>query len=75
MAADPVTAIANAIAEFSKAFGTYMATRRVRHMKAAIDAAERYIFVNERLGENADLTDEKQKKLLTKFRKRFFCFN
>ena len=72
---DPVTAIANAVAEFSKAFGTYMATREVRHLKAALDAAERYIFVNERMGENEELTDVQQKKLLAKFRKRFFKFN
>ena len=72
---DPVTAIANAVAEFSKAFGTYMATREVRHLKAALDAAERYIFVNEKTGENAELTDEQQEKLLAKLRRRFFKFN
>lgn len=75
MAIDPVTAIASAVAEFSKAFGTYMASREVRHMRAAIDAAERYIFVNERTGENETLTDKQQAKLLAKFRKRFFKFN
>jgi len=75
MPADPITAVATAIAEVSKTIGRIMATKRIRHMKAAIDAAERYIFVNERMGENAKLSDDEQKKLLQKFRKRFFKFN
>ena len=75
MANDPVTAIANTLAEISKSFGTYMATRRVRHMKAAIDAGERYINVNEGYGENSELTLEQKKKLLSKFRKRFLKYN
>ena len=75
MANDPVRAIANALAEISKSFGTYMATRRVRHMKAAIDAGERYINVNEGYGENSELTLEQKKKLLSKFRKRFLKYN
>lgn len=75
MALDPVTAIANAIAEFSKAMGQVMATREVRHMKAAIDAAERYIDINEGFGENADLDPEEKARLLKKLRNRFKKFN
>ena len=75
MAVNPVTAIANAIAECSKAFGTYMATKRVRHLKASNDAGERYIHINEGFGENANLSIEAKQKLLKKFRRRFFKYN
>ena len=75
MAADPVTAIANAVAEGSKLFHKMLATRKIRHLKAAIDAGERYIHVNEGFGENENLSEEQKAKLLTKFRKRFFKYN
>ncbi len=75
MASDPITAIASAIAEASKAFGTYMATKRVRHLKAALDAGERYIHVNEGFGENKDIKPKAKAKLLKKFRARFFKYN
>lgn len=75
MAGDPVTAIANAIAEGSKLFHKMLATRKVRHLKAAIDAGERYIHVNEGFGENSNLTVEAKAKLLKKFRARFFKYN
>lgn len=75
MATDPVTAIANAIAEGSKLFYSMLATRKIRHMKAAIDAGERYIHVNEDFGDNADLSEEQKHKLLTKLRRRFFRYN
>lgn len=70
-----ITAIANAIAEVSKVIGHRMADRRVRHLKAAVDAAERYIFVNEGMGENKNLDDDERNKLLRRFRKRFFKYN
>ena len=75
MVKDPITAIAQAIAEVSKTIGHRMATKRVRHMKAAIDAAERYIDINEGFGDNADLSQEDRSRLLRKFRRRFKKFN
>ena len=73
---DPVSSIASAIAEFSKAMGIWMASRERRYLRAAIDAAERYIHVNEGIGdENKDLSDAHRAKLLKKFRNRFFKFN
>lgn len=75
MAADPITAIANAIAEGSKLFYKLLATKRIRHMKAALDAAERYIHVNEGFGDNEKLEDKERDALLRKFRRRFFKFN
>jgi hypothetical protein len=75
MAMDIVTAISNAVAEVSKTIGNVLATREVRHMRAAIDAAERYIDVNEGFGDNKDLTREEKLKLLSKLRKRFKKYN
>jgi hypothetical protein len=72
---DPVTAISNAISEVAKVIGNMLATRTVRHMKVAIDAAERYIDVNERYGDNANLSEEDRMRLLSKFRKRFKKFH
>jgi len=75
MSINPVTAIATAIAECSKAFGTHMATRKVRLMKAALDAGENYIHVQEGFGDYKDITQARKDKLLRKFRIRFFKFN
>lgn len=75
MAIDPFTAFAGAAEQIAKTIGTIIATRRVRHMKAAIDAAERYIDINEKFGDNANLSAEDRLKLLRKFRKRFKKFN
>lgn len=75
MALDPISAIAGAIGEASKVVGIWLASQERRHMKAAIDAAERYIFVNEKSGENAKLTDKEQEVLLKKLREQFFKFN
>ena len=47
----------------------------MKYMKAAIDAAERYIDVNEGFGENETIPEDEKKKLLSKFRKRFKKFN
>ena len=75
MAGDPVTAIASAIDGISRMIANILATREIRHMKAAIDAAERYIDVNEGFGDNADLSEKDKLNLLRKFRKRFKTFN
>jgi hypothetical protein len=70
-----IGSIANALAEASKVVGAWLASRQRRRMRAAIDAAERYIFVSERAGEYAELSDEKRARYLKHFRKRFFRFN
>ena len=75
MTSDPITAIAKAISSIADLTAKYLATREVRHMKAAIDAAERYIHINEGLGENSTLDEEEKKRLLDKLSKRFFKFN
>ena len=75
MAVNTITALANMIDGISRLIANILATREIRHMKAAIDAAERYIDVNEGFGDNKDLSEEDKQKLLRKFRKRFKKFN
>lgn len=67
--------IAVAIAEITKVIGQWMKSSERRRMQAALDSAERYIFVNEGEGEYSNITEEYKKKLLIHFRKRFFSFN
>ena len=67
--------IAQAIAEVAKVVGQWMNSSGRRRIMAALEAAERYIFVNEKEGEYSDISEEKQKKYLAHFRKRFFHYN
>lgn len=67
--------IAQAIAEVAKVVGEWMKSSERRRMQAAMDSAEKYIFVNEKGGEFASISDERKKELLLHFRKRFFAFN
>ena len=75
MSINPVSAVATAISEVAKTIGTILATKRIRHLKAALDAAERYIMINEGLGDNKKLSKDRKKKLLAKMLKRFMRFN
>lgn len=75
MSADPITAIANAVSNITEMIAKLLATKEVRHMKAALDAAERYIHVNEGFGENKEIEEEEKAKLLKKLRTRFFKYN
>lgn len=67
--------IAGAIKEAAKVFYQWRAGAERRRMRAALDSAERYIFVSEKNGEYKDITKERQEKLLKHFRKRFFAYN
>ena len=67
--------IAQAIAEVSKVIGEWMKSSERRRMKVALDSAEKYIFVNEKQGEYAGITDDRKSQLLSHFRKRFFASN
>jgi len=71
----PVGPIAQAVAEIAKVVGQWMASADRRKLEAAKDAAEKYIFVNEKSGEFAGISEEKQKDLLSHYRKRFFAYN
>ena len=67
--------IAQAIAEVAKVIGNWQVSSERRRMKIALDSAERYIFVNNKEGEYAGITDERKSQLLLHFRKRFFAYN
>jgi hypothetical protein len=67
--------IAQAVAEVAKVIGQWMASADRRKLEAAKDAAEKYIFVNEKAGEFAKIGEEEKKNLLLHFRKRFFSYN
>jgi len=72
---NPAAPIAEAIAAGFKLLKTVLDTKQVRHMKAAIEAAEKYIQVNEKSGAFSTIDEKKQKKLLRHFSKRFFKYN
>lgn len=74
MPVEPVTAIANAIAEASKVIGIWMASADRRKMQAAIDAGEKYIQVNED-EEYDSMPPAKRQALLAYWKKRFYKFN
>ena len=72
MAAIPlIEAILKAVTEGSKVYHTWLKGRDKRRDEAAIDAAESYIFANEKDG----LTGKKKAALLLHYRKRFFKYN
>jgi len=75
MPAPVVGPIATAIAEVAKVVGKWMNSADRRRLEASKEAAEKYIFVNEKIGEFKDLTDARQVKLLAHYRKRFFSVN
>lgn len=75
MSLEPITAIANAIAECSKVIGQWLASADRRKLEASKDAGEKYIFVSEKSGEFKDITEAKQKELLLYYRRKFFQYN
>ena len=74
--ANPTAPIAQAIAEGFKLLKTVMDTAQYRRARAAIEAAEKYIQVNENEGEfDYDMTQEKKEARLKHYKKRFFHYN
>jgi hypothetical protein len=70
-----IKAIAEVIKEGIQYLTLLQKTRPQRRMKAAIEAAEKYIFVNDRIGEYKNIDKERQEQLLTHYSKRFFHYN
>ncbi len=68
---DLATAIVTAVREAATAYYKWLEGRDARRMQAAINAAEDYIFTNE----EDSWTDKERKKLLKKFKNRFFKYN
>jgi hypothetical protein len=50
-------------------------TSDIRKAKAAIEAAEKYIQVNEKSGEFKNINDNEKNKLLRHYSRRFFHYN
>ena len=74
MASD-VGLIAQAVAEIAKIVGNWQVSRDRNRLMYQIEAAQNYVFVNNKEGEYKDISDDKQKKLLLHFRKRVFDSN
>lgn len=66
-----ITAIAQAIKAGAEVYNTWLVSRDKRHMQAAIEAGEKYIFTNE----DQSLTDTRRATLLSHYKKRFFHYN
>lgn len=71
----PVTEVAKVISEGIKYCNLLLKTSYVRKLRAAVEAAEKYIQVNERSGEFKDIEKVKQIKYLRHFAKRFWKYN
>ncbi len=67
--------VAKAIAEVAKVVGNWQVSRERRRLKVGLEAAEKYIFVNEQGGEFKDISVDRKWKLLAHYRKRFFAHN
>ncbi len=67
--------VAKAIAEVAKVVGNWQVSRERRRLKEGLEAAEKYIFVNEKEGEYGKIDTDRQWKLLRHYRKRFFAHN
>lgn len=63
--------IAKAIAEIAKVIGNWQVSADRRKMQAAIEAGEKYIQSNE----DTTIPEDRRKKLLLHYKKRFFKFN
>ena len=66
-----VSAVAYAIAEAAKLWQQWLISADKRHMKAAIEAGEKYIQTNE----NGSIDGKRKAKLLAHYKKRFFKYN
>ena len=66
-----VDAVATAISEGFKLIANILSGSDKRRIRKLIDAGEQYILANE----NPSLHQEDRRKLLDKYRKRFFKYN
>ena len=70
-----IKVIAQAITAGAKLWNTWLKSRDKRRMESAIEAAQKYIFVNQRVGEYKDISVSRQAQLLRHFSKRFFHYD
>lgn len=69
---DLITAISEAVKEVTGLIRELVSGAEVRRLKYRCEAAESYVFVDEKTGEYKDINDKKQKELKQHFRKRIF---
>lgn len=72
MSVTAVSEIAAAIKEGFKVLGQYLSGKELARLKYQLEAAQSYIFVNERSGEYKDVKPARAEELLAHFRKRVF---
>jgi len=63
---------AKAVAEVAKVVGNWQVSKERNRLMYRIEAATKYVFVDEKSGEFLDINDKRQKKLKKHFRKRIF---
>ena len=71
----PVSPIAQAIAAGFKLLKTVMDTAESRKLRKAIEAGEKYIQVSEGTSPYTDLSNASRRKLLRRYKIRFFKYN
>lgn len=67
--------IAQAIAEIAKVVGNWQVSSERKRLNYRLEAAENYVFVNEKSGQYNGISDKKKDQLLYHFRKRIFDSN
>lgn len=69
---DLISAISEAVKEIAGLFKELVSGAEIRRLKYRIEAAEQYVFVDEKSGPYAETGDKKRKELKCHFRKRIF---
>lgn len=67
--------IAKAVAEIAKIVGNWQVSTDRRRLMYRLEAAQEYIFVDEKGGKYKEVSEKKQEKLKLHFRKRVFDSN
>jgi len=75
MSAGLIKSIADAVREVARVIGNWQVSRDKRRMRACIEAGEKYIQINEKFGQFANISQSRQKNLLRYYRKKFFAYN
>ena len=72
---DLVTAISGAFKEIAGLLREIVSTKETRRLRYRVESAMQYIFVDEKSGEYAKITDKAREKLKVHFRRRVFDSN
>lgn len=69
---DTATAIAKAIEKVADVLAQILSGAALRRLHYRIEAGMNYVFVDEKVGQYKDISDERQKDLKLHFRRRIF---